>query len=81
MRPTKNGETIAPMAVVPATHPICWPEKCSAANHVPRVTYHAPQMKYWSSIIRLKRDFIIVIIVLGPLLAGLLSAHCSAKAT
>src|ERR1700676_1048385 len=66
MRPTKNGETIAPMAILPAPHPICRPEKCSAANHVQRVTYQEPQMKYWRSIIRPKRDFIAVIMLVDP---------------
>src|SRR4051812_20070678 len=50
--PTKNGEIIAASAVVPAASPICSPEKCSVApSHVPMVTYHAPQTKYWRNII------------------------------
>ena len=38
---------MAPIAVVPATRPTCWPLKWTAVeSHVPTVTYHAPQMKY-----------------------------------
>src|SRR5262245_16080173 len=45
--PTKNGEIIAPTAVVPAARPICSPEKWSVSpSHVPIVTYHAPHTKY-----------------------------------
>ncbi len=44
--PIKNGEAIAPMAVVPATSPICSPLKCRPCpSHVPTVTYHPPQIK------------------------------------
>ena len=47
MSPTKNREMIAPIAVVPAAHPTCWPENPNAvASHVPRVTYQAPHTKY-----------------------------------
>src|SRR5215813_6946529 len=50
--PTKNGEIIAATAVVPAASPICSPEKCNVSpSHVPIVTYHAPQTKYWRNII------------------------------
>ena len=49
--PTKNGEIIAASAVVPAASPICSPEKCNVCpSHVPMVTYHAPQTKYWRNI-------------------------------
>src|SRR5437773_8545512 len=49
--PTKNGEIIAPTAVVPNASPICSPEKCSVSpSHVPIVTYHAPHTKYWRNI-------------------------------
>src|SRR5438093_9657958 len=49
--PTKNGETIAANAVVPYANPICSPEKCRvSASHVPIVTDHAPQTKYWRNI-------------------------------
>src|SRR5207247_8789496 len=49
--PTKNGEIIAPTAVLPAARPICSPEKCSVSpSHVPIVTYQAPQTKYWRNI-------------------------------
>src|SRR5437763_3915209 len=49
--PTKNGEILAPTAVLPAARPICSPEKCSVSpSHVPIVTYHAPQTKYWRNI-------------------------------
>ena len=49
--PTKNGETIAANAVVPYANPICSPEKCKvSASHVPMVTDHAPQTKYWRNI-------------------------------
>jgi hypothetical protein len=50
--PTKNGEIIAASAVVPAASPICSPLKWSVPpSHVPIVTYHAPQTKYWRNII------------------------------
>ena len=49
--PTKNGEIIAPTAVLPAARPICSPEKCSVSpSHVPMVTYHEPHTKYWRNI-------------------------------
>src|SRR5438128_5812321 len=49
--PTKNGELIAPTAVVPNASPICSPEKCSVPpSHVPIVTYHAPHTKYCRNI-------------------------------
>src|SRR5436309_2564730 len=49
--PTKNGDIIAPTAVLPAASPICSPEKCSVSpSQVPIVTYHAPQTKYWRNI-------------------------------
>src|SRR5262249_30744081 len=45
-------EIIAASAVVPAASPICSPEKCNVSpSHVPIVTYHAPQTKYWRNII------------------------------
>ena len=44
----KKGEIIAASAVVPNANPICSPEKCSVwPSHVPIVTYHDPQTKYW----------------------------------
>ena len=49
--PTKNGEIIAARAVVPATSPICSPEKPSVCpSHVPSVTDQAPQTKYCRNI-------------------------------
>ena len=49
--PTKNGEIIAASAVVPNASPIWSSEKCSVwPSHVPMVTYHAPQTKYWRNI-------------------------------
>src|SRR2546429_2256827 len=57
MSPTRNGEIAAPKAVVPAATPICSPEKCNCCpSQVPRVTYHAPQMKYSRNIIRERRS-------------------------
>src|SRR5438046_8488657 len=59
MSPTRNGEIAAPKAVVPAATPICSPEKCNCCpSQVPRVTYHAPQMKYSRNIIRERRILI-----------------------
>ena len=50
--PTKNGEIIAAIAVVPYASPICSPEKCSVCrSYVPIVTYQAPQTKYCRNII------------------------------
>ena len=60
---TKNGETIAPTAVAPATMPTCCPEKCSdCESHVPRVTYQAPQMKYCRNIMVLSRTLSCILI-------------------
>ena len=54
--PTKNGEIIADTAVVPYASPDCAPESRSvSASHVPIVTYHAPQTKYWRNIITDRR--------------------------
>jgi hypothetical protein len=37
---------MAASAVVPYVRPICSPENPIDPSQVPRVTYHAPQMKY-----------------------------------
>ena len=50
--PTKNGETIAAIAVVLYARPLCCPENWSVfSRYVPMVTYQAPQTKYWRNII------------------------------
>src|SRR6266404_752066 len=57
IRPTRNGESMAPRAVVPAARPISWPEKCNCCpSQVPSVTYQAPQIKYSRNIITDKRN-------------------------
>ena len=49
--PTKKGEIIAAMAVVPKARPICSPLNPSVCpSHVPVVTDQAPQTKYWRNI-------------------------------
>ena len=56
IHPARNGETIAPTAVVPATSAPSTPLKCSDfTSHVTTVTYHAPQMKYSRNIMALNR--------------------------
>jgi hypothetical protein len=52
IRPTRNGERMAPNAVVPAARPISFPEKWSCwPSQVPSVTYQTPQTKYSKNII------------------------------
>src|SRR6266436_3606477 len=59
IRPTRNGESMAPRAVVPAARPISWPEKCNCCpSQVPSVTYQAPQIKYSRNIITDSRNLI-----------------------
>src|SRR5690554_1125050 len=49
--PTKNGEIIAAIAVLPYASPICPPSNRSPwPRYVPIVTNHAPQTKYWRNI-------------------------------
>src|SRR5579885_3256146 len=67
IKPTRNGDTIAPSAVVPAAHPICSPEKWSdCPSHVPSVTYQAPQMKYSRNIMNDSRNLIPSCIAVAP---------------
>src|SRR5690606_32741909 len=49
--PTKNGEIIAAIAVLPYASPICPPSNRNPwPRYVPIVTNHAPQTKYWRNI-------------------------------
>src|SRR2546423_802119 len=48
INPTKNGEIIDPIANAPYAAPTCWPLNFNTfVRYVPRLIYHAPQMKYW----------------------------------
>jgi len=50
--PTNKGVNIDAIAVVPYARPILSSENCKVTlKYVPKVTYHAPQMKYWRNII------------------------------
>src|SRR5262245_18230881 len=59
MRPTRKGEMIAPIVVVPQISATSWPEKRSVCRRkVAPATYHAPQMKYSRNIITESRSLI-----------------------
>src|SRR5258706_11962887 len=48
INPTKKGEIIDPIANAPYANPTCWPLNFNTfVRYVPRLIYHAPQMKYW----------------------------------
>src|SRR5688572_26312667 len=50
--PTKKGDTIAAIAVVPYARPTCVPSNLRVVpRYVPIVTYQEPQTKYWRNII------------------------------
>src|SRR4029453_4785805 len=79
-RPTKNGDTIAATAVVPNARPICWPENFSVCpSHVPIVTDHAPQTKYWRNIS--VASFSQVVCVIRPRQVRLRRRHCPEQPT
>src|SRR5580765_8555044 len=47
INPTKNGEIIDPIAKAPYAHPTSCPVNFrTLVRYVPRLMYHAPQMKY-----------------------------------